>query len=201
MQKRAIHIILTLTELIVSLWTLVSLSSNELERDNWIGQSLLVLRFHNLWFWIINIYCWVTVSILVIFIQCQRAKKWKSQILESRWEHGYKLVPFLHLWMGKMSLKEGHDLPSVSVTEPGWGGSRQSPGLTSRPPAAASSLRTAAEPLLGTLSAFSFSNTELSWVSPTYLSNHCFWAPFPASEPVAWEWKRKEQLWSLSLRR
>lgn len=63
------------------------------------------------------------------------------------------LVQLLHL---QVRLTEGHNLPSISGTEPGWGGL----GLTSRPPAAASSLSTAAEPLLGTLSTFSFSNTE-----------------------------------------
>ena len=143
------------------------------------------------------------MSILFIRIQCQRGKKLKSRILESEIgseseirneNHGHKFIQFLHLQMRKMweRKKKSGTWPSGRA---GWGGQCQvKPNLTSSLSEAASSLSTADEPLLRTLSTSGSLNAELSWVSPSYFSDPCFWTLLPALEPSACKWKRKDQL-------
>lgn len=49
-------------------------------------------------------------------------KKKKIEFQNLDGNHGHKLIQFPHLQMRKMRLKEGCDLPGISVTEPRWGG-------------------------------------------------------------------------------
>ena len=49
-------------------------------------------------------------------------KKKKIEFQNLDGNHGHKLIQFPHLQMRKMRLKEGYDLPGISVTDPGWGG-------------------------------------------------------------------------------
>lgn len=80
------------------------------------------------------LYCkhyWITVSVLIIGVQCQREKNENPDIQNLDGNRGHKLVPFLHL--RKMRLNEGCALPSIRVTEPGWRGQAAEPSLSCLP--------------------------------------------------------------------